>query len=109
MALESPLLLGSTLATVRRAIEQVANTDATVLVVGETGTGKELVARGIHAQSRRASGSFVAANCGGFVPGLIASDLFGHEVGAFTGAIRRRVGRFEAAHRGTLLLDEVGE
>jgi len=100
---------GPAIAAVRRAVEQVAATEATVLVLGETGTGKELVARMIHARSRRAAAPFVAANCGGFVPGLAASELFGHEAGAFTGAVRRRAGRFEAAHRGTLLLDEVGE
>jgi transcriptional regulator with GAF, ATPase, and Fis domain len=94
---------------VRRAVEQVADTNATVLVLGETGTGKELVARMLHARSKRAAAPFVAANCGGFVPTLAASDLFGHEVGAFTGAIRRRAGKFEAAHTGTLFLDEVGE
>ena len=106
-----PPLIGSspTIATVRRAVEQVSGTDATVVVHGETGTGKELVARLIHSRSRRASGPFIAANSGGFVPGLAASELFGHEAGAFTGAVRRRVGRFEAAHRGTLLIDEVGE
>jgi transcriptional regulator with GAF, ATPase, and Fis domain len=109
MANDSPELLGSSLASVRRAIEQVAATDATVLILGETGTGKELVARLIHTQSRRRSASFIATNCGGFVPGLAASELFGHELGAFTGAVRRRPGRLEAAHRGTLFLDEIGE
>jgi formate hydrogenlyase transcriptional activator len=97
------------MAAVRRAIEQVTGTDAAVVVLGETGTGKELVARMIHARSRRAAAPFVAVNCGGFVSGLAASELFGHEAGAFTGAIRRRAGRFESAHRGTLFLDEVGE
>jgi len=104
-------LIGSTpvIAAVRRSAEQVADTDATVLLLGETGTGKELVARMIHAASRRADKPFLAANCGAFAPGLVASELFGHEAGAFTGALRRRAGRFEQAHGGTLLLDEVGE
>jgi transcriptional regulator with GAF, ATPase, and Fis domain len=98
-----------TLASVRRAIEQVAATDATILLLGETGTGKELVARAIHAQSRRGRAAFVPVNCGALVPSLVASELFGHEVGAFTGAVTRRVGRFDRAHGGTLFLDEVGE
>ena len=104
-------LLGSSAAieAVRRAVEQVADTDATVLVSGETGTGKELVARMIHARSRRSARLFVAANCGALVPTLAFSELFGHEAGAFTGAVRRRVGKFEAASGGTLFLDEVGE
>jgi formate hydrogenlyase transcriptional activator len=104
-------LLGSSSAiiAVRSAIEQVAATDATVLLTGETGTGKEIIARLIHSESRRPNGPFIAANCGGVTPGLAASDLFGHEVGSFTGAVRRRTGRFEAAHNGTLLLDEIGE
>jgi transcriptional regulator with GAF, ATPase, and Fis domain len=104
-------LLGSSpaVSAVRDAIEQVADTEATVLLLGETGTGKEVVARLIHTNSRRVNSPFVAANCGGVAPGLAASDLFGHEVGAFTGAVRRRAGRFEAAHGGTLFLDEVGE
>jgi transcriptional regulator with GAF, ATPase, and Fis domain len=111
MATESPSLIGSSsaIAGVREAIRQVADTDATVLIHGETGTGKELVARLIHVHSARRAKSFIAVNCGGLVPGLTASEMFGHEVGAFTGAVRRRVGRFEAAHRGTLFLDEVGE
>src|SRR5687767_10609834 len=97
-------LIGSSPAVVavRRAVEQVAGTGATVLVLGETGTGKELVARMIHALSRRAARPFAAANCGGFVPGLAAGELFGHEAGAFTGALKRRVGKFEAAAGGTL-------
>lgn len=107
----SDLLLGSSpaIAAVRTAVSQVAGTDATVLVSGETGTGKELVARMIHSQSRRAGGPLVTANGGGFVSGLAASELFGHEAGAFTGALKRRAGRFEQAHGGTLFLDEVGE
>lgn len=111
MAPDPPTLIGSSpaIAAVRVAVGQVAATDATVLICGETGTGKELVARSIHSQSRRRSGPFVAANCGGFVPGLAASELFGHEAGAFTGALRRHAGRFETGHGGTLFLDEVGE
>jgi formate hydrogenlyase transcriptional activator len=101
-------LIGS-LTPVRRAIAQVAPTDATVLILGETGTGKELVARAIHEQSRRARSAFVPVNCGALVSSLVASELFGHEVGAFTGAVQRRTGRFERAHGGTLFLDEVGE
>ena len=93
----------------RRRIERVARSDAPVLILGETGTGKELVARSIHEQSTRAKGPFVAENCGVFAEGVLASELFGHEAGAFTGASTRRKGVFEQAHNGTLLLDEVGE
>jgi len=98
-----------TLASVRRAIEQVAATDATVLLLGETGTGKEVVARAIHAKSRRAHAPFLPVNSGALPPGLFPAELFGFEAGAFTGASRRHVGSFEQAHRGTLFLDEVGE
>ncbi len=94
---------------VRLAIQQVARTDSTVLIFGETGTGKELVARAIHQISPRRDHLMVAVNCAALAPGVIASELFGHEQGAFTGATRRRVGRFELAHQGTLFLDEVGE
>jgi formate hydrogenlyase transcriptional activator len=90
-------------------IAQVAPTDSTVLLVGETGTGKELFARAIHDASRRAGHPMIKVNCGGFAPGLVDSELFGHERGAFTGATQRRMGRFELANRGTLFLDEVAE
>jgi formate hydrogenlyase transcriptional activator len=105
------LLTGESLAmkAVRLAIQQVARTDSTVLIVGETGTGKELVARAIHQLSPRREHLLVAANCAAFAPGIIASELFGHEQGAFTGALKPRAGRFELAHQGTIFLDEVGE
>ena len=94
---------------VLRAVDLVAPTDSTVLIRGETGTGKELVAREIHARSKRAAGPFVAVNCGALSPELVASELFGHEKGAFTGAMDRHPGRVERAARGTLFLDEIGE
>jgi PAS domain S-box-containing protein len=97
------------LQTVLSRVSKVAPSDSTVLVTGETGTGKELVARAIHRRSRRGSRAFVAVNCAAMPRDLIASELFGHEKGAFTGAIQRRLGRFELAHGGTIFLDEVGE
>jgi PAS domain S-box-containing protein len=94
---------------VLRTVEKVAPSDSTVLVLGETGTGKELIARALHQRSKRANRAFVKVNCAAIPQSLIASELFGHEKGAFTGALQRRVGRFEAANGGTLFLDEVGE
>ncbi len=94
---------------VRRMIEQVSGTEANVLILGESGTGKEVVARNVHYHSPRRSGPFVPINCGAIPPDLLESELFGHEKGAFTGAITARKGRFELAEGGTLFLDEIGD
>jgi formate hydrogenlyase transcriptional activator len=90
-------------------VSKVAPTDSTVLILGETGTGKELIARAIHKHSKRSDGAFIRVNCASIPPSLIASELFGHEKGAFTGALQRRLGRFESANGGTIFLDEIGE
>jgi len=90
-------------------LDRVARTDSTVLLLGESGTGKELAARAIHDNSGRADGAFVSVNCAAFVETLLLSELFGHEKGAFTGAVSRRQGRFELAHGGTIFLDEIGD
>ncbi len=97
------------LRTVLAQIAKVAPTDSTVLIQGETGTGKELIARAIHNRSRRGSRAFIRVNCAAIPPSLLASELFGHEKGAFTGALQRRLGRFESADGGTIFLDEIGE
>jgi len=97
------------LKSVLSRISKVAPSDSTVLITGETGTGKELVARAIHRRSGRASRAFVSVNCAAIPRDLIASELFGHEKGAFTGATQQRLGRFELANGGTIFLDEVGE
>jgi formate hydrogenlyase transcriptional activator len=94
---------------VLKQVETVAPTDSTVLIYGETGTGKELIARAVHNLSVRKSSAFVKLNCAAISTGLLESELFGHEKGAFTGAIAQRIGRFELAHRGTVFLDEIGE
>jgi two-component system response regulator AtoC len=106
----APLLSGSPqMRAIRHSIESIADTDATVLVRGESGVGKEVIARAVHAASKRRDGAFVKVNCAALPAGLLESELFGHEKGAFTGAYRRKLGQFEYAHMGTIYLDEVGE
>ena len=97
------------LGKVLRQVAKVAPSDSTVLILGETGTGKELIARAIHKRSKRADRAFIGVNCAAIPPSLIASELFGHEKGAFTGATQRRLGRFESANGGTIFLDEIGD
>ena len=99
----------ATLAELRTKVEQVAETDTEVLVLGETGVGKGLLAQTIHQSSPRHKQAFIPVNCGALPAGLVESELFGHERGAFTGAVTRRIGFFERAHRGTLFLDEIGD
>jgi formate hydrogenlyase transcriptional activator len=104
-------IVGSS-APLRRVLSQigkVAPTDSTVLILGETGTGKELIASAIHQRSKRSTKAFIRVNCAAIPPSLVASELFGHEKGAFTGALQRRLGRFESAHGGTIFLDEIGD
>src|SRR5437868_4401110 len=106
-----PHIVGNS-AALRRVLGMVrivAPTDATVLINGETGTGKELIAEAIHKYSQRSNGPFVRVNCAAIPAGLLESELFGHERGAYTGAFARSIGRFERAHRGTLFLDEIGD
>jgi transcriptional regulator with GAF, ATPase, and Fis domain len=106
-----PHIVGSS-DTLRRVLDMVrvvAPTDATVLILGETGTGKELIAEAIHKSSDRSNGPFVKVNCAAIPAGLLESELFGHERGAYTGAVARGIGRFERANRGTLFLDEIGD
>src|SRR5580704_2076162 len=90
-------------------VEAVAQTDSTVLIVGETGTGKELIARAVHEQSLRTGHPFITLNCAALPTELIESELFGHERAAFTGAFNQKIGKFEAAEKGTLFLDEIGD
>ena len=107
----SPRIVGTSAAleSVLDQVEQVASTDSTVLIEGETGTGKELIAHAIHNASQRVGRAFIKLNCAAIPLDLLESELFGHEKGAFTGAIAQKIGRFEMADKGTLVLDEVGD
>src|SRR6202007_3008785 len=104
-----PVYRDETMAHVVKLAQQIAPSDASVLITGESGTGKEVVARYVHARSPRARAPFISVNCAAIPENLLESELFGHEKGAFTGAIARRVGKFEEATGGTLLLDEISE
>src|SRR2546422_998800 len=106
-----PMIIGNSpaLQRVLGMVRVVAPTKATVLIQGETGTGKELIAEAIHKCSNRSNGPFVKVNCAAIPAGLLESELFGHERGAYTGAVTRSIGRLERAHRGTLFLDEIGD
>jgi len=107
----APTLVGEdpVMATVFETVARAAASDSTVLITGESGTGKEVIAKALHGASRRARGPFVAVNCAAIPENLLESELFGHERGAFTGAVAKRIGRFERAHGGTLFLDEIGD
>jgi two-component system response regulator AtoC len=106
---EGPLWGGETLGRLRELLEQIADTDVTVLIQGESGVGKEIVARAVHETSRRRAGPFVKVNCAALPGSLLESELFGYERGAFTGAVARKTGKFEQASGGTIFLDEIGE
>jgi len=110
-SLSPPVIIGNSpkIREIQALIHQIAPTDCSVLITGDSGTGKELVARSIHLASTRSRGPFVAVNCGAFTETLLASELFGHEKGAFTGAVKTRAGLLETAHLGTVFLDEIGE
>jgi len=108
-AFENIISISDSYKNVLKKVEQVAESDATVLILGETGTGKELLARAVHQMSNRAEKSMIKVNCGALPANLIESELFGHEKGAFTGAVLAKKGRFELAHKGTIFLDEIGE
>jgi DNA-binding NtrC family response regulator len=105
----TPVFRDPSMSAVLRLAEQVAPSDASVLITGESGTGKEVMARFLHSKSKRASQQFISVNCAAIPENLLESELFGHEKGAFTGAVTRRIGKFEEANGGTLLLDEISE